>query len=300
MPSSIQKIWFVVKEPLIFCLIQVVLVIIATILLMVVFGSYVLISGHNPFTNIDELLMAPWFVLLTGTVHIVLVILGFLIFTLWRKKGSTIKEFYGLKPVGRNRAVLYIILGAGLYYSTYGLITMLGHIGLYVHEPLFPAGPLSPATVLLFSILLTGIALPIVEEGIFRGVILRKLLAVSSPVTAVLASSLLFSLVHLNMYQIPYTFLFGILFSILYLWTRSLWGPVIVHMVNNLNACFLAFILQLSGQTILDIKTHIIFFCAGGAAVAYALIKLSRNRIPAVGDPVPEKMDPQEETNMLP
>lgn len=75
---------------------------------------------------------------------------------------------------------------------------------------------------------------PLFEEFFYRGVILRGFVARYNQRAAVLASSLLFMAVHF--YPILYVQTFGmsVLFSWLWLRTRSVWPGVLLHMVNNL------------------------------------------------------------------
>ena len=56
-----------------------------------------------------------------------------------------------------------------------------------------------------------GLLAPLAEEVVFRGAVLRSLLAQMKPWTAIAISALLFSIVHMNPAQMPFAFLAGIL-----------------------------------------------------------------------------------------
>jgi membrane protease YdiL (CAAX protease family) len=71
------------------------------------------------------------------------------------------------------------------------------------------------------------------EEFLFRGVILTNLLPYGKT-TAVIASAALFALMHQNGGQIFYTFIAGIALGLIYVRTRSIWGGILLHLVNNL------------------------------------------------------------------
>ncbi len=86
------------------------------------------------------------------------------------------------------------------------------------------------------------IVAPIVEEIVFRGIMLRGLLSSYSTAQAIFFSSILFSLYHFNIDQLFHTFLFGIFFGWLYTKTYSLWPSIIAHMLFNI----IAFILGIS------------------------------------------------------
>lgn len=70
------------------------------------------------------------------------------------------------------------------------------------------------------------------EEFLFRGAILTNCLPFGRS-TAILISSLLFSLMHQNVQQFFYTFVAGIVLGVLYEMSGSIWPGVILHTLNN-------------------------------------------------------------------
>lgn len=73
------------------------------------------------------------------------------------------------------------------------------------------------------------------EEILFRGVIQNTLERwVGSGIVAVIITSLLFSALHLQFFTFFPRFLLGIVFGLLYLWSRTIWLPVIAHFGNNI------------------------------------------------------------------
>ena len=81
---------------------------------------------------------------------------------------------------------------------------------------------------------------PIGEELLFRGMILRGLLANYGVPKAILGSSLLFAAVHLNPWQAVPTFFVGVLLAWLFVRTRSLPLCILVHALWNGWSWFLA------------------------------------------------------------
>lgn len=77
------------------------------------------------------------------------------------------------------------------------------------------------------------IVAPVTEEPLFRGLILRGLLARSRTGTAVLLSAALFGLAHLNPWQFVSAALLGVLFGWWYVRTRSLVPGLIGHALAN-------------------------------------------------------------------
>jgi uncharacterized protein len=75
---------------------------------------------------------------------------------------------------------------------------------------------------------------PVVEELIFRGLILHGLKKNYHPLTAVIVSALLFSLFHLNPWQIPATFVLGLILGWIMLRTQNILLAIAGHSLNNL------------------------------------------------------------------
>lgn len=74
---------------------------------------------------------------------------------------------------------------------------------------------------------------PIVEELIFRGVIMHGLMRNYSKSTAIFASALMFALFHLNPWQFPATFILGLLLGLLMVRTNNIILCIIGHAINN-------------------------------------------------------------------
>jgi uncharacterized protein len=75
---------------------------------------------------------------------------------------------------------------------------------------------------------------PVIEELIFRGLILHGLRKNYTATTAVIVSAILFSLFHLNPWQMPATFVLGLLLGWLMFRTNSILLAILGHSINNL------------------------------------------------------------------
>jgi membrane protease YdiL (CAAX protease family) len=83
------------------------------------------------------------------------------------------------------------------------------------------------------GILRVALVAPIVEESIFRGVILSGFLKNYRPGWAVFYAALLFALFHLNPWQFPSAFLLGIILGWIRIRTGSLLACMTGHAVHN-------------------------------------------------------------------
>lgn len=77
------------------------------------------------------------------------------------------------------------------------------------------------------------IAAPILEELLMRGIILDGLLKKYSPVKAIVLSSFLFGLIHLNPWQFVGAFFFGAFVGWIYYRTHNLLITILLHAINN-------------------------------------------------------------------
>ncbi len=88
----------------------------------------------------------------------------------------------------------------------------------------------------LYSFIAIIIAAPILEELIFRGIMLNGLLKIYSPLKSIVISSLLFGVVHLNPWQFVAAFVIGIFSGWVYYKTQKLTLCILIHFSNNLFA----------------------------------------------------------------
>lgn len=92
----------------------------------------------------------------------------------------------------------------------------------------------------IFSVLTAVILAPIFEELIYRGIILEGFLSRYKPWQAIALSSILFGIMHMNIWQFIGAGCDGLLFGWLYHRTRSLFLCIILHATTNLAAVLLS------------------------------------------------------------
>lgn len=90
----------------------------------------------------------------------------------------------------------------------------------------------SPYLFILYLILATIVA-PIVEEFLFRGILLPLIGSTWGTGSAVLATSLFFALVHFHLPAFLPLFVLAIGLSIAYIHTRNIAVPIFMHMIFN-------------------------------------------------------------------
>jgi uncharacterized protein len=98
---------------------------------------------------------------------------------------------------------------------------------------------------LLINLVMIGGLAAVGEELIFRGILVKLFREWTGNVhLAVFFAAVLFSALHLQFYGFFGRLLLGIILGYLFIWTRSLWVPIIVHFFNNAIAVFLSFLIR--------------------------------------------------------
>jgi len=89
----------------------------------------------------------------------------------------------------------------------------------------------SDSLIFILSAILIG---PLLEEILFRGIILKGLLSNFTPKKAIIISSIIFGLIHGQPSMIPGAICFGLLFGYIYYKTNSIGITILLHAATNL------------------------------------------------------------------
>ena len=113
-------------------------------------------------------------------------------------------------------------------YAIYSTILELG--GITIPQPDFSL-PTESKYLILFLIYVCFLG-PILEEIIFRGFILKSMQRFGN-LTAIIVSSILFSMFHLNLVQFVNPILMGIVLAFIAIKSKSIVPSIIAHVFNN-------------------------------------------------------------------
>ena len=149
---------------------------------------------------------------------------------------------------------------AGLIFSfimiKYGLLSeMFNRLPYLIPDELIEGmeAMIANANLLILFIQVVIIA-PIFEEIFYRGIVFNGMLKRYSPKKAIIVSSIIFGLVHLNLPQGLNAFLIGIIIATVYYYTKSLYIAMFMHAANN----FLVFFVYVPENLVLKIALYII------------------------------------------
>jgi len=148
-----------------------------------------------------------------------------------------IGRFPTLKEIKKTMPMivpLIALVSYGLVWLVYWPLTFIfpGFVQSCLSENLtifFPNGSLLLNTISFLSVV---IIIPMVEEFIFRGLLLTRWSSKWGIKRAVLITSILFGILH-GPTMVSITFM-GLVFALIYIKTRSLIIPILLHALNNM------------------------------------------------------------------
>lgn len=134
----------------------------------------------------------------------------------------------------------------------------------------------------LLGILSVAVLPAIIEEAVFRGLILGRLLPYGKGF-AICAGAVFFASVHGSAEQMIYSFVYGVLFGFIAVKTGSVKTGIIIHFLNNLYACCMEYAETLLKPELYELLSGIIYtaFIAAGLLSAVYLIGKNIVSIPA-------------------
>jgi sodium transport system permease protein len=144
-----------------------------------------------------------------------------------------------VNPGDRRTTILAVATGAAFWVTSYGLLELQNavwppradYLELFrrLLEALRPTGPLDWA-LSLFAI---AVAPAVAEEVLNRGIILPSFRRPLGDAGAVAASAVVFGLMHLDLYRLPFTFTMGLALAALRVRTGSLVPGILAHATLN-------------------------------------------------------------------
>ena len=160
-----------------------------------------------------------------------------------KKLGLRVRDFFakpaitGYSAVTFGTAALSVSCAVGIVMALARYL--LERCGIQLSTPNLELPLRSPlgTAVMLITIIVVA---PVTEEFIFRGVVLGALKKYGA-CFAVVASSLLWALLHGNVVQAVPAFCLGLIFGVAALRAKSIIPTIVIHMINNFLATFAMF-----------------------------------------------------------
>lgn len=173
----------------------------------------------------------------------------------------------------------YMIIGfAAMYICNIisGLINLI--IGAFKGEPVVnPLETLINSNVWLNAFFI-GILAPILEEFVFRGILINKL-RVYGEGLCMFASGFTFALLHGNLSQMLYAFALGVLFAYIALKTGTILYTIIMHMIVNLLGSVVFPSLLLLNKPVVMIMAVTIVFSLIALGITLFIINIKKIKV---------------------
>jgi len=177
--------------------------------------------------------------------YLAMILSAFLVFVLVhfilkRQKISHPNKYLGFHQIGRNH-LLWLLYSAAFALFCYTFWYIIGLNSGLIRLP-------NSTYELLMVFFGAVVCAPVIEEVIFRGLILKKmneLLDNELRWISVIVTAFLFAIIHFQ-FSIPnlaFLFTVGVFLAIMKLKTENLWFPIIFHSVGNLITLILFYIL---------------------------------------------------------
>ena len=152
----------------------------------------------------------------------------------FRKQGRSIRQVVftdGVKDwIPRLLGLVIVLIAFSLSVFWLQLFALMP-VAPWLVELFMEPVPLAQSPLFLaVEVLFLAVIGPIAEEFMFRGVLLNRLIRKTSMWGGILISSLLFAVLHADILG---AFLFGVIASLLFIKTRNLLIPILLHIFNN-------------------------------------------------------------------
>lgn len=213
------------------------------LLLIYTFLSFVLGMGLGSFIGTLPLSFLQKLVLMMLAVYLlslVVIVIVFLIGKTWLKVplAKCLRPKVSFKTLGLSTAFMFGTSFCVAYFVNLVNLLLNQLFGISMTSSHLDLGPFNFYTFLiLIYVVVLG---PLFEELLFRGLILRTLDQYHRGF-AILISSLLFGMLHMNLQQGIVTFAIGCVLAYVSLKYDSLWLPIGMHMINNLVAVLVTY-----------------------------------------------------------
>ncbi len=212
------------------------LYLIVLLLIATTTGNQVIIDAINDPNAITQLLMQHYpIITVLFSLFLIPVYSAYLYFASRRDPRLLFHEKPRNSDILAGTAMIIGALGVTTLYITFltWLAERIEYIGRLMADYQRLAGAFTPEVGFFWLVMGITVLAPITEELLFRGIVQGELRRVMSEPLAIILQALIFAAYHMQPVQSSYAILPGLLLGIAYAWSRSIWVPIVMHMVFN-------------------------------------------------------------------
>lgn len=189
------------------------------------------------YQTLMKSLMGSYMLLILFVSAALALILCLLIYK-WRK--IPVAEHMKLKPTSSK--FLFLAIPTGLAIEFAAMIIFSLTASFFKQSASNYESIMTGITTSGYAFVVIGIVAPIVEDVIFRGLILNELRRNYSVATAIIIQGILFGILHLNIAQAMYAAFAGIILGLIAVAADSVIPAILAHMVMNSSALALQYV----------------------------------------------------------
>ena len=147
-------------------------------------------------------------------------------------KGST-EKMARFNPLSSKEIITLLGIGLLMFFANALLSSASIEIAsIFTNVEIPEVPPVYESTDIITMMIAYVVVAPVLEEMVFRGILMRGLEGVSKWF-AIIVTAILFSVFHVSYYTVIPKFLGGVLLGYVVFSTNSLYAGIIVHLINN-------------------------------------------------------------------
>ncbi|MBQ6381808.1 MAG: CPBP family intramembrane metalloprotease [Clostridia bacterium] len=186
-------------------------------------------------------------------------------------------NFFPFKKMNPKRALLCIPIGAAVCVAANIIINLMialfEALGLKLSQQSDALAQPKTVFALIITLFSTAVMPALLEEFAIRGVILQPCRKYGMAF-AIIASSVIFGIMHGNLVQAPFALIVGACFAFLAIKCDSLWIGVILHFLNNGFSVLMSYLSEVMSETAVNILYYSIVGVVSLAGIACFVVLL--------------------------
>jgi len=168
-------------------------------------------------------------------------------------------KYLEFRIMSARDTIIMVLMGIGFSFFVNSLLTLIRIDEIFTDHVTEELVRMMTANVPL-AFLAIGIIVPVYEEVLIRGLVFKELNRNMNLWVAILLQGLIFGLIHGNLLQFSYTFPMGIILGYIYLKYRSIWAPILIHLVWNCTSLLMGLVMPETSPLV-----FLLFLFFGGA-----------------------------------
>lgn len=159
-----------------------------------------------------------------------------------KKSNNIVLKEYKFKKISKKTIIIAIFMGIIVYFLNSFIASFFYFLLSCFGFRLSSSGAIStyPVWLLFVNIIFTALLPAVCEETAHRGMLLSQI-SKKSVTKAIILSSLLFGLLHINIYQFFYATILGVFLAKLTVDSGSIYPAMIIHFMNNAINVYMSF-----------------------------------------------------------